>query len=74
MAVNDMPEVMEAHRMAGDVDYMLRVVTTDLRAYDAFYKRLISAVGPKNVSSRMSMERVKATTALPLPPADAPRK
>ncbi len=39
-----MPEVMEAHRMAGDVDYMLRVVTADLRAYDAFYKRLIAAV------------------------------
>ena len=68
-AVAAMPEVMEAHRMAGDVDYMLRVVTTDLRAYDAFYKRLITAVAPKNVSSRMSMERVKATTALPLPVA-----
>ncbi len=53
--------------MAGDIDYMLRVVTTDLAAYDAFYKRLIAAVVPKNVSSRMSMERVKATTALPLP-------
>ena len=62
-----MPEVMEAHRMAGDVDYMLRVVTTDLAAYDQFYKRLIAAVAPKNVSSRVSMERVKSTTALPLP-------
>ena len=70
-AVAAMPEVMEAHRMAGDVDYMLRVVTVDLRAYDAFYKRLITAVSPKNVSSRMSMERVKATTALPLPAATA---
>ncbi len=74
-AISTMPEVMEAHRMAGDVDYMLRVVTADLHAYDAFYKRLIAAVSPKNVSSRMSMERVKATTALPLPPAAArPRK
>ena len=70
-AVAGMPEVMEAHRMAGDVDYMLRVVTTDLAAYDAFYKRLIAAVAPKNVSSRMSMERVKAITALPLPAARA---
>ena len=70
-AVRGMPEVMEAHRMAGDIDYMLRVVTTDLPAYDAFYKRLIAAVAPKNVSSRMSMERVKSTTALPLPPMGA---
>ncbi len=66
-AVQTMPEVMEAHRMAGDIDYMLRVVTPDLAAYDAFYKRLIAAVSPKNVSSRMSMERVKSTTALPIP-------
>ena len=66
-AVQAMPEVMEAHRMAGDIDYMLRVVTPDLAAYDAFYKRLINAVSPKNVSSRMSMERVKSTTALPIP-------
>ncbi len=66
-AIAAMPEVMEAHRMAGDVDYMLQVVTTDLAAYDAFYKRLIVAVRPKNVSSRMSMERIKSTTALPLP-------
>ncbi len=62
-----MPEVVEAHRMAGDVDYMLRVVTTDLAAYDAFYKRLIAATSPKNVTSRISMERVKTTTELPLP-------
>ncbi len=73
-AVRTMPEVMEAHRMAGDVDYMLRVVTTDLAAYDAFYKRLIAAVSPKNVSSRMSMERVKSTTALPLPEVKGPQR
>ena len=71
-AVQDMPEVMEAHRMAGDVDYMLRVVTTDLAAYDTFYKRLITAVSPKTVKSR-SMERVKSTTALPLPEVKAPK-
>ena len=65
-----MPEVVEAHRMAGDVDYMLRVVTTDLAAYDRFYKRLIAATAPKNVTSRISMERVKSTTELPLPPVD----
>lgn len=67
-AVADLPEVVEVHRMAGDIDYMLRVVTRDITAYDGFYKRLISAVPIKNVSSRFSMERVKSTTALPLPP------
>ncbi len=58
--------MVEVHRMAGDIDYMLRVVTSDIPAYDAFYKRLIAAVPLKNVSSRFSMERVKFTTALPI--------
>ena len=69
-AVTSFPEVVEVHRMAGDIDYMLRVVTRDIAAYDAFYKRLIACVPLKNVSSRFSMERVKFTTALPL--AEAP--
>jgi len=65
-AVSSFPEVVEVHRMAGDIDYMLRVITRDIAAYDGFYKRLIAAVPLKNVSSRFSMERVKSTTALPL--------
>ncbi len=65
-AVQGLPEVVEVHRMAGDIDYMLRVVTRDIAAYDGFYKRLIASVPIKNVSSRFSMERVKSTTALPL--------
>jgi len=69
-AVSSFPEVVEVHRMAGDIDYMLRVVTRDIAAYDRFYKRLIAAVPIKNVSSRFSMERVKSTTALPLDMAD----
>src|SRR5207248_6567662 len=49
--VGAMPEVMEFYRMAGDVDYMLRVVVPDIAGYDAFYKRLIAAVPLKNVTS-----------------------
>lgn len=64
-AINAMPEVMEFYRMAGDVDYMLRVVVADMAAYDRFYKQLIAAFPLKNVTSRFAMERVKATTALP---------
>lgn len=64
--VSEMPEVLECYRMAGDVDYMLRVVVPDMQAYDAFYKRLIGAVPLKNVTSRFAMERVKATTILPI--------
>ncbi len=65
--VSAMPEVLEFYRMAGDVDYMLRVVVADMQAYDTFYKRLIATLPLKNVTSRFAMEKVKSTTALPLP-------
>lgn len=64
--VSAMPEVMDFYRMAGDVDYMLRVVVADMAAYDAFYKRLIAQVPLKNVTSRFAMERVKSSTAYPV--------
>jgi Lrp/AsnC family transcriptional regulator len=64
--VGAMPEVMEFYRMAGDVDYMLRVVVHDMAGYDTFYKKLIATVPLKNVTSRFAMERIKSTTALPI--------
>jgi Lrp/AsnC family transcriptional regulator len=64
--VGAMPEVMEFYRMAGDVDYMLRVVVPDIAGYDAFYKKLIGTVPLKNVTSRFAMERIKSITALPI--------
>jgi Lrp/AsnC family transcriptional regulator len=65
--VGAMPEVMEFYRMAGDVDYMLRVIVPDIQGYDAFYKKLIGSVPLKNVTSRFAMEKIKSTTALPIP-------
>ncbi len=65
--VSAMPEVMEFYRMAGDVDYMLRVVVADMHAYDLFYKKLIAASPLKNVTSRFAMENIKSTTSLPIP-------
>ncbi len=64
--VDAMPEVMEFYRMAGDVDYVLRVVVQDMSSYDTFYKKLIATVPLKNVTSRFAMERIKSTTALPI--------
>jgi Lrp/AsnC family transcriptional regulator len=64
--VGAMPEVMEFYRMAGDVDYMLRVVVPDIQGWDRLYKKMISAVPLKNVTSRFAMEKIKSTTVLPL--------
>jgi Lrp/AsnC family transcriptional regulator len=72
-SVRAMPEVMEVHRMAGDVDYLLRVACANMGAFDEFYRRLIATLPMKNVTSRFAMELVKGTTAFPLP-AEAGRK
>lgn len=60
------PEVLEAHRLAGDIDYILKVWVKNARAYDVFYQSLISEVKIHNVTALLSMEQIKATTALPL--------
>jgi Lrp/AsnC family transcriptional regulator len=64
--VRQMPEVMDVYRMAGDVDYTLRIAVSSMSDYDDFYRRLISAVPLKNVTSRIAMERVKGSTAYPI--------
>ena len=61
-----MPEVMEFHRMAGEVDYMLKLIVSDMEAFDEFYKRLIGTTALSDVTSRFSMETIKETTALPI--------
>ena len=64
--LNARPEVMEAHRLAGDIDYILKVRVANARAYDEFYQALISEVRIFNVTALLSMEEIKATTMLPL--------
>lgn len=60
------PEVLEAHRLAGDIDYILKVRVANARAYDAFYQALIAEVRIFNVTALLSMEEIKATTVLPV--------
>lgn len=70
-ALRERPEVLEAHRLAGDIDYILKVRVENARAYDRFYQALISEVRVHNVTALLSMEEIKHTTVLPvgLPPA-----
>jgi Lrp/AsnC family transcriptional regulator len=57
--VAGMPEIVDAWRMSGDVDYVMHVVVADIAAYDNFYRRLITAVPLRNVTSRFAMEHLK---------------
>ncbi|MGB0499421.1 MAG: Lrp/AsnC family transcriptional regulator [Rubricella sp.] len=72
-AVRARPEVQEAHRLAGDIDYILKVRVPNARAYDDFYRALISEVSIYNVTSTLSMEEIKSTTALPIQPVGRAR-
>jgi Lrp/AsnC family transcriptional regulator len=64
--VKNFPEIVEAYRMAGQVDYLLRVTVPDIESYDRFYKNFIAQIELTDVSSSFAMEQIKFTTALPL--------
>jgi len=72
-AVEGIPEVVEFYRMAGDIDYLLRVVVPDIAAYDGVYKRLIEQIDLTDVNSSFAMEELKYTTAVPLAYVASPR-
>jgi Lrp/AsnC family transcriptional regulator len=57
--INETPEIVDAWRMSGEVDYLLHVVVPDIASYDNFYRKLIGSIPLRNVSSRFSMERMK---------------
>ena len=65
-AVTRIPEIVEVHRLSGDIDYLLRIVVPDIAGYDKVYKELITAADFADVSANFTMEEIKSTTALPL--------
>ena len=64
--VTSFPEVVDFFRLSGDVDYLIRAVVPDIRAYDELYQRLIAKIDIYDVSSMFAMEQMKSTTELPL--------
>lgn len=65
-ALRKRPEVIEAHRLAGEIDYILKVRVADAQAFDAFYQSLVSEISIFNVTSLLSMEEMISRTDLPL--------
>jgi len=64
--INAIPEVVECHRMSGDIDYLMKVVCPDMARFDAIYKKLIAVAEFSDVRSTFSMEELKYTTEIPL--------
>lgn len=65
-AIARIPQIVEVHRMSGEVDYLMKVVATDMTEFDRIYKRLIAVTDFADVTSTFSMEVLKQTTELPL--------
>jgi Lrp/AsnC family transcriptional regulator len=63
--ISDIPEVLEVHRMSGDLDYLIKAVVKDMPGYDRLYRKIIKA-DLSDVSSSFVMETMKQTTKLPL--------
>ena len=64
--MSSIPEIMEMYRMSGEVDYLLRVVVSDIAAFDSLYKKIIDRIALTNVTSSFAIEQMKYTTALPV--------
>jgi len=64
-AIADIPEIVEAWRLTGEADYLLRIVVPDVETYDAVYQRLIGKLEFSDISSAIAMEEMKYTTAIP---------
>ncbi|WP_313211693.1 Lrp/AsnC ligand binding domain-containing protein [Stutzerimonas nitrititolerans] len=65
-SVQELPEVLECHLMAGDCDFLLRVVAADLNAYRQFQARLARIKGVQSLKSDVPMQQVKLTSELPV--------
>ena len=72
--VSQIPEIIEFHRLSGQIDYLLKIVVPDIESYDDVYKQLISNLSIFDVSSMFSMEEIKVTSAMPLAYAGKPRR
>ena len=64
--IKEIPEVIECYRMSGDIDYLLKVIVSDIESYDIFYKNLIEKVKFLKLTSNFVMEEIKCTTEIPL--------
>jgi Lrp/AsnC family transcriptional regulator len=67
-AIRGFPEVLECYVLMGSVDFLIRVVATDIEAYERFFfDRLSQLPGVQEVNSTVALSEIKATTELPIP-------
>lgn len=66
-AIRDIPEIIECYVLMGSIDFLLRVVTVDVEAYEKlFFEKLSRLPGVQEINSAIALSEIKSTTALPL--------
>ncbi|WP_304039365.1 Lrp/AsnC family transcriptional regulator, partial [Mesonia mobilis] len=65
--IQQIPEVVECYRMSGEIDYLLKVIVSDIESYDSFYKRLIDKVQFAKVTSHFAIEEIKEEQQIDIP-------
>lgn len=63
--VAELDEVVEAYRLTGQTDYILKIVVPDIARYDDVYRRMIDQLEFSDINSSIAMEELKFTTAVP---------
>ncbi|PKP91828.1 MAG: ArsR family transcriptional regulator [Alphaproteobacteria bacterium HGW-Alphaproteobacteria-14] len=64
--ISEIPEVLEAHRLAGTFDYIMKLALPGVEGYDHVYKQLVRRIEPLEISGHISMETLKDSTSVPL--------
>lgn len=64
-SVSEIPEIVEAFRLTGNIDYLLKIVLPDVAHWDEIYRKLVTQLNFSDVSSYIAMEEIKNTGAIP---------
>lgn len=66
-AIDELPEVLDCYVLVGNVDFLLRIVATDIEAYEKFFfEKLSDLPGVQEITSNIALSEIKHTTALPI--------
>lgn len=65
--ISSIPEVVDFYRIGGEYDYLLKIITSDMKSYDLIYKRIIEKVELETVTSYFAMEAIEEQRPIVLP-------
>ena len=65
--IRAMPEVVECHVLMGSADFILKVITKDIHAYERFFFEKLSVLeGVQDITSSVALSEIKPPSGLPI--------